>query len=64
MLQEVRLYECDYISYLAGLWDVVSDEEAVSLILVEYLKIGGPFQHAAQLLVRSSCMRAVCSVSN
>ncbi len=34
-----------------GVWDVFSDQEAADLLLEEYLKLGEPFQHAAELLV-------------
>ena len=41
---------CFVIVVLAlGLWDVVSDEDAVNLVLAEY-KEKGPFENAAQLL--------------
>mmetsp|Transcript_1901 Transcript_1901/g.3610 ORF Transcript_1901/g.3610 Transcript_1901/m.3610 type:complete len:295 (-) Transcript_1901:1297-2181(-) len=36
-----------------GLWDVISDEDAVNLVLAEY-KEKGPFENAAQLLVEKA----------
>ena len=38
---------------MLGLWDVVTDEEAINLVLTEYRE-KGPFQNAAQLLVGAS----------
>lgn len=37
-----------------GVWDVMTDEDAVDLILEKYKEIGGPFEDAAKLLVSSS----------
>ena len=36
-----------------GVWDVLSDEEAVDLIMDTYVSQGGPFEEAAEMLVRT-----------
>jgi len=40
-----------------GVWDVFTDQEAADLLIAEYRVIGGPFAHAAQLLVQSAIER-------
>lgn len=37
-----------------GVWDVFSDQEAAELILKRYRREGGPFEGAANLLVKAA----------
>lgn len=53
-LEEIRLSsvgDCPFIILACdGVWDVMTDQEAVDMIYTQYLALG-PFEDAAKLLV-------------
>lgn len=53
---EVNLSACDQpfpflILACDGVWDVMSDQEAVDMLMEEFVSKGGPFDNAAEMLV-------------
>lgn len=62
-LEEVKLSsvgECPFIILACdGVWDVMTDQEAVDMIYSRYV-VEGPFEDAAKLLVIIAIFASVC----
>lgn len=59
---EVNLSACDQpfpflILACDGVWDVMSDQEAVDMLMEEFVSKGGPFDNAAEMLVETAVDR-------